>query len=65
MGDIQTSSFDVTWQPVWGEEKDIRNQYNEMAVTLVQKEKNRRMLIRFRLLMMVWDFVMNFRCRKT
>ena len=48
-GDIQTSSFDVTWQPVWGEEKDIRNQYNEMAVTLVQKEKNRRMLIRFRL----------------
>lgn len=49
VGDIQTSSFDVTWQPVWGEEKDIRNQYNEMAVTLVQKEKNRRMLIRFRL----------------
>ena len=27
VGDIQTSSFDVTWQPVWGEEKDIRNQY--------------------------------------
>jgi len=32
----ETSAFDETWQPVWGETKDIRNQYNELAVTLEQ-----------------------------
>lgn len=48
--DVKTSSFDETWTPVWGEYSHIRNQYNEMAVTLVQKEnKNRTLLIRFRL----------------
>ncbi len=30
------SSFDETWQPVWGEEAHIRNHYNEMLVTLEQ-----------------------------
>ena len=28
------SSFDETWQPVWGEQSSIRNHYNEMAVCL-------------------------------
>jgi len=42
-------SFDDTWEPVWGEVKEIRNHYNEMAVTLVQKETARQMIIRFRL----------------
>ena len=32
--DEQTSTFDETWQPVWGETRDIRNHYNELAVTL-------------------------------
>ena len=32
--DEKTSEFDETWQPVWGETKDIRNHYNELAVTL-------------------------------
>ena len=32
----ETSEFDETWQPVWGETRDIRNHYNELAVTLVQ-----------------------------
>ena len=32
-----TTSFDETWQPVWGETKDIRNHYNEYAVTLEQR----------------------------
>jgi len=45
----QTSAFDETWQPVWGETKDIRNRYNELAVTLNQKETDRQMIIRFRL----------------
>ncbi len=25
-----TSTFDETWQPVWGEVKEIRNHYNEL-----------------------------------
>jgi len=45
--DVQTSTFDETWQTVWGEESSIRNNYNELAATL---EKNGiRMIIRFRL----------------
>jgi len=44
-----TSSFDETWKPVWGEVATIRNHYNEMAVTLSQKETGRQMMIRFRL----------------
>ena len=47
--DTKTSSFDETWQPVWGEEKEIRNHYNEMEITLLQKETERKMIIRFRL----------------
>jgi hypothetical protein len=45
----ETSTFDETWQPVWGEEKEIRNHYNEMEITLLQKETERKMVIRFRL----------------
>ena len=47
--DKKTSSFDETWQPVWGEVSSIRNQYNELAVTLIQKETDRQIVIRFRL----------------
>ncbi|WP_203257647.1 glycoside hydrolase family 97 protein [Hyunsoonleella ulvae] len=47
--DTDTSSFDETWQPVWGEESQIRNHYNELAVTLKQGETDRLMMIRFRL----------------
>ncbi|PXV63031.1 glycosyl hydrolase family 97 [Dysgonomonas alginatilytica] len=47
--DVKSTSFDETWQPVWGETKDIRNHYNEMAVTLNQKSTDRNMIIRFRL----------------
>ena len=42
------SSFDETWQPVWGEESSIRNHYNEMAVTLMQKDLERYIVVRFR-----------------
>ena len=45
----QTSSFDETWQPVWGETRDIRNHYNELAVTLRQPATGRQMIVRFRL----------------
>ena len=49
IADVETSTFDETWKPVWGEESQIRNHYNEMAVTLNQKAQERNMVIRFRL----------------
>ncbi len=49
IADTQTTTFDQTWQTVWGEETEIRNHYNELAVTLHQKETNRLLVILFRL----------------
>jgi len=46
---VDTTSFDETWKPVWGEVRQIRNHYNEMLVTLDQKSTQRIMKIRFRL----------------
>ena len=43
-----TSTFDETWQPVWGEVKNIRNHYNEMLVEMKQASTDRYMNIRFR-----------------
>ena len=34
--DVKCDTFDETWEPVWGEEAQIRNHYNEMLVTLEQ-----------------------------
>jgi alpha-glucosidase len=45
----ETATFDETWKPVWGEYKQIRNNYNELAVTLVQDKASRHIIIRFRL----------------
>lgn len=47
--DTKTSTFDETWKPVWGEVNQIRNHYNELAVTLNQKGTDRQIVIRFRL----------------
>ena len=52
-----TSTFDETWQPVWGETKYIRNHYNELLVELEQSETNRFMNLRFR----VYDDGVGFR----
>ncbi len=49
IGDIQYSKFDENWEPVWGEERTIRNHYHEMAVNLRQNSTGRNILIRFRL----------------
>ena len=51
------STFDETWQPVWGEESSIRNHYNEMAVSLFQEDLNRYIIVRFR----VYDDGIGFR----
>ena len=42
------STFKETWEPVWGEEKEILNHYNELLVQLKQDKTNRLMNIRFR-----------------
>ncbi len=47
--EIESSSFDETWEPVWGEESQIRNQYNEMEVNLSQAVTGRKLVLRFRL----------------
>ena len=47
--DTKTATFDESWKPVWGEVASIRNHYNEMAVTLNQKDTDRKIVIRFRL----------------
>ena len=52
-----TSEFDETWQPVWGETKDIRNHYNEYVAVLQQQSQQREILIRFR----VYDDGIGFR----
>ncbi|MBQ1796830.1 MAG: glycoside hydrolase family 97 protein [Prevotella sp.] len=44
----QTTTFDETWQPVWGESRDIRNHYNELLVKLSQPSTDRNVNIRFR-----------------
>ncbi|MGY2133047.1 glycoside hydrolase family 97 protein [Hymenobacter sp. HD11105] len=47
---IDSSATDETWAPVWGEVKQIRNRYKELAVTLQQAAaKNRQLVVRFRL----------------
>lgn len=46
--DTQTSTFDETWKPVWGETATIRNHYNELAVTLHQAASERNIIVRFR-----------------
>lgn len=43
-----TSTFDETWKPVWGETATICNHYNELAVTLNQPATKRNIVIRFR-----------------
>ncbi len=46
---IDSTQHDSTWEPVWGEVKSIRNHYNELTVTLLQKATDRSIIIRFRL----------------
>ena len=53
----ETSTFDETWRPVWGEVSSIRNHYNEYLARLVQPSTGRMMNIRFR----VYDDGVGFR----
>jgi alpha-glucosidase len=49
VADTKTTAFDETWKPVWGESSEIRNNYNELTITLNQPSTNREMIIRFRI----------------
>lgn len=53
----ENSTFDETWAPVWGENKTIRNHYNDMLVKLRQDATDVYMNIRFR----VYDDGVGFR----
>lgn len=44
-----TATNDSHWEPVWGEVKSIRDHYNELAVTLLQRGTDRELIIRFRM----------------
>ena len=51
---VRRTSVDYTWEPVWGEEKEIRDRHNEMAVYLWQQTgadstDGRTIVVRFRL----------------
>ena len=46
--DTKKSTFKETWKPVWGEESEILNHYNELLVQLEQEKTHRKMNIRFR-----------------
>jgi glucan 1,4-alpha-glucosidase len=53
-----TSSFDETWETVWGEQKYVRNNYNELKVGLKEKgEEGRTCFVVFR----VFDDGVGFR----
>ena len=47
--DTKQSTFNETWQTVWGEETKIQNHYNELMVKLKQNETDRELIVRFRL----------------
>jgi len=49
MKDKEFDSMNETWTPVWGEEKEIKNHYNEMAIFLDQEKTGITMIVRFRL----------------
>jgi len=46
--DTKKSTFKEIWTPIWGEEKEILNHYNELLVSLEQTTTQRKMNIRFR-----------------
>ena len=56
---VSTDSFDETWTPVWGENDQIVNRYNQMTVSLQQRAggQTRKMDVEFR----VYDDGMGFR----
>lgn len=44
VANVETSSFDETWEQPWGEERMIRNNYNELKVSLQESGQDGRQL---------------------
>ncbi len=44
----EKSSFSEVWNPVWGEEEEIENTYNELLVVFEQNRTKRQLAVRFR-----------------
>ncbi len=42
---IDTSKFNESWKPVWGEVNEIVNNYNELKITLSQLIPEKRLLV--------------------
>jgi alpha-glucosidase len=46
---MENTSFDETWEPIWGEKKQIKNNYNQLSVFLKEKSDSKRNLeVQFR-----------------
>ncbi|MDT0675263.1 glycoside hydrolase family 97 protein [Autumnicola musiva] len=46
---VEESSYDETWEQVWGEKHEIRNNYNQLSVKLQEKDsKQRKLEVQFR-----------------
>jgi alpha-glucosidase len=56
--DAQTSALDEIWTQPWGEQRQMRNHYNELAVTLQQTNEPARQL---RIVFRVFDDAIAFR----
>lgn len=41
----EITTFDETWEQVWGEKKTIRNNYNQLSITLQEKTIGKRKLV--------------------
>jgi hypothetical protein len=46
---VDRVKVDETWNPAWGEVKEIRNNYKELTITLKQASNNRKFILKFRL----------------
>lgn len=56
--DSKSSSLDETWEMPWGEQREVRNHYNELTINLEeQSEAKRQLIITFR----VFDDGIGFR----
>lgn len=48
--EVKKDQVDKSWNPVWGKQKTVRNQYNELSLKLVQEQYDHRYIVlRFRL----------------
>ena len=53
-----TSSFDETWEQPWGEQRWIRNHYNELRAGIVERDRDQR---RFDVVFRIYDDGLGFR----